>query len=188
MAYAGPVDQAERALAPFRALAEPIADLLRPMPYADIYPPEQEGFRPIAALQTMFMDSFDSRDAEAIIEATEASTAPMAATQLRVLGGAMARVPADATAFAHRDRPIMANVTSMAMSVDALDGPAAWVADLSERLSRGDNAGYVGFLNDEGEARVRAAYPGATYDRLAAIKAEYDPDNVFRLNQNIPPG
>jgi FAD/FMN-containing dehydrogenase len=187
MAYAGPVDQAERALAPFRSLAEPIADMLRPMPYADIYPPEEEEFRPIAALRTMFMDSFDSRDAEAIIEAIEASTAPMAAAQLRVLGGAMARVPADATAFAHRDRPIMANVTSVATSVDALDAPAAWVADLSQRLSLGDDAGYVGFLGDEGEARVRATYPGATYDRLAAVKAQYDPDNVFRRNQNIPP-
>jgi FAD/FMN-containing dehydrogenase len=187
MAYAGPVEQGERALAPFRSLAEPIADLLRPMPYADIYPPEQEGFRPIAALQTMFMDGFDSRDAEAILDAIESSTAPMAAAQLRVLGGAMARVPADATAFAHRDRPIMANVTSMAMSPDALDGPAGWVADLSERLNRGDEAGYVGFLGDEGEARVQAAYPGATYHRLAAVKAQYDPDNLFRLNQNIPP-
>jgi FAD/FMN-containing dehydrogenase len=187
MAYAGPVEQGERVLAPFRSLAEPIADLLRPMPYADIYPPEQEGFRPIMALQTMFMDGFDSRDAEAILDAIEASTAPMAAAQLRVLGGAMARVPADATAFAHRDRPIMANVTSMAMSPDALDGPAAWVADLAERLNRGDETGYVGFLGDEGEARVQAAYPGATYDRLAAVKAQYDPDNLFRLNQNIPP-
>jgi FAD/FMN-containing dehydrogenase len=187
MAYAGPVDRAERALAPFRSLAEPIADMLRPMAYADIYPPEDEEFRPIAALRTMFMDGFDSRDAEAIIEAIEASTAPMAAAQLRVLGGAMARVPSDATAFAHRDRPIMANVTSVATSVDALDGPAAWVADLSQRLSRGDEAGYVGFLGDEGEARVRAAYPGSTYERLAAVKAQYDPDNVFRLNQNIPP-
>jgi FAD/FMN-containing dehydrogenase len=187
MAYAGPVEQGERVLAPFRSLAEPIADLLRPMPYADIYPPEQEGFRPIMALQTMFMDGFDSRDAEAILDAIEASTAPMAAAQLRVLGGAMARVPADATAFAHRDRPIMANVTSMAMSPDALDGPAAWVADLAERLNRGDETGYVGFLGDEGEARVQAAYPGATYDRLATVKAQYDPDNLFRLNQNIPP-
>ena len=187
MAYAGPVEQGERVLAPFRSLAEPIADLLRPMPYADIYPPEQEGFRPIAALQTMFMDDFDSRDAEAILDAIEGSTAPMAAAQLRVLGGAMARVPADATAFAHRDRPIMANVTSMAMSPDALDGPAAWVADLAERLNRGDEAGYVGFLGDEGEARVQAAYTGATYHRLAAVKAQYDPDNLFRLNQNIPP-
>jgi FAD/FMN-containing dehydrogenase len=54
-------------------------------------------------------------------------------------------------------------------------------------LQDGDTGAYAGFLGDEGEERVRAAYPGATFDRLAAIKAQYDPDNVFRLNQNIPP-
>ena len=54
-------------------------------------------------------------------------------------------------------------------------------------LGDGDAGAYVGFLRDEGEARVRAAYPGATWERLAAIKADYDPDNLFRLNQNIPP-
>jgi len=61
-----------------------------------------------------------------------------------------------------------------------------WVADLAGEL-RGDDAGYAGFLGDESEARVRAAYPGATWERLAAIKADYDPDNLFRHNQNIPP-
>jgi FAD/FMN-containing dehydrogenase len=54
-------------------------------------------------------------------------------------------------------------------------------------LDQGDDGAYVNFLLDEGEARVRAAYPGATWDRLRAIKAEYDPGNLFRLNQNIPP-
>ena len=111
----------------------------------------------------------------------------MAVTQLRVLGGAMARVPADATAFAHRERRIMANVVAMYADPEERAEHEAWVADLAGELSRGDAAGYAGFLGDEGEERVRAAYPGATWERLAAIKADYDPDNVFRLNQNIPP-
>ena len=50
-----------------------------------------------------------------------------------------------------------------------------------------DHGVYVNFLVDEGEERIRAAYPGATWDRLAAIKRRYDPDNVFRRNQNVPP-
>ena len=62
-------------------------------------------------------------------------------------------------------------------------GWPAWPTELAD----GDTGAYVGFLADEGEERVRAAYPGPTWDRLAAIKARYDPDNVFRLNQNIPP-
>jgi FAD/FMN-containing dehydrogenase len=70
------------------------------------------------------------------------------------------------------------------------DRPAkeAWVTGLSGALDQGDDAAYVNFLADEGEARLRAAYPGATWDRLAAIKSRYDPENLFRLNQNVPPG
>jgi FAD/FMN-containing dehydrogenase len=64
---------------------------------------------------------------------------------------------------------------------------AAWARRLSAELDDGDPGAYAGLLADEGEQRVRAAYPGATWERLAAVKATYDPDNVFRLNQNIPP-
>ena len=63
----------------------------------------------------------------------------------------------------------------------------AWVTGVSAELPSSDRGAYVGFLDDLGPAGVRAAYPGATFDRLAAIKAQYDPDNVFRLNQNVPP-
>jgi hypothetical protein len=107
--------------------------------------------------------------------------------QLRVLGGAMARVPADATAFAHRGSRIMANVAAIYGVPEGRAEHEAWVVELAGDLQDGDAGAYVGFLGEEGEERVRAAYPGATWERLAAIKAEYDPDNVFRLNQNIPP-
>ena len=63
----------------------------------------------------------------------------------------------------------------------------AWVTDFAAALRQGDAGAYVNFLGDEGEARIREAYPGATWDRLAAIKRRYDPTNLFRLNQNIPP-
>ncbi len=63
----------------------------------------------------------------------------------------------------------------------------AWVEDFAGTLRQDEAGAYVGFLGDEGEARVRASYPGATWERLAAIKAHYDPTNLFRLNQNIPP-
>jgi FAD/FMN-containing dehydrogenase len=100
----------------------------------------------------------------------------------------MARVPADATAFAHRQSRVMINV---AARYDPLTSErsehAAWVAALAAELDDGDRGAYAGFLDDEGEERVRAAYPGATWERLAAVKAAYDPDNVFRLNQNVPP-
>jgi FAD/FMN-containing dehydrogenase len=187
LAYAGDAAAGARAIAPFRALAEPLVDMVRPMPYAGMFPPEGEEFRPVAVARTMFVGSVDRRAAETIVERIEASSAATAATQLRVLGGAMARVPADATAFAHRGSRILANVAALYQREEERPEHEAWVQDLAGRLHDGDDGAYSGFLGDEGEARVRAAYPGATWDRLAAVKATYDPDNVFRLNHNIPP-
>ena len=63
----------------------------------------------------------------------------------------------------------------------------AWVGGLAAELDAGDTGAYVGFLAADEQERVRSAYPGATWDRLTEIKARYDPDNVFRVNHNIPP-
>jgi FAD/FMN-containing dehydrogenase len=187
LVYAGPADAGERAIAPFRALAAPLADMVRPMPYAEIYPPEEGGYHPVATGRTMFVDSIGLPAAQTIVERLAASTAMMAVTQLRVLGGAMARVPADATAFAHRGSRIMVNVAAMYGRPEEAALHEPWVAGLAAALRQGDGGAYVNFLGDEGEARVRAAYPGATWERLAAIKGRYDPTNLFRLNHNIPP-
>jgi FAD/FMN-containing dehydrogenase len=187
MCYAGDAKAGERALAPFRALAEPLADMLRPMPYPEMYPPEDDSYHPTAVGKTMFVDHIDRSVAETIVEHLEASDASVRVAQLRVLGGAMARVPADATAFAHRASKIMVNVAAF------YDGPEdravrqAWVSDLASALEQGDDGAYVGFLGDEGHERIRAAYPGSTWDRLARVKARYDPTNLFRRNQNVPP-
>jgi FAD/FMN-containing dehydrogenase len=186
LVYAGDPDAGQRALAPFRALATPLADMLRPMPYPEIYPPEEEGFHPTAVGHTMFMDTVDEPVAKTILEYLQASDAPMRVTQLRVLGGAMARVPADATAFAHRGSRIMANVA--AFYEGPADKPArqAWVDELAAALRQDDGA-YVGFLADEGDAGVHQAYPASTWERLAAVKRRYDPANLFRRNHNVPP-
>jgi FAD/FMN-containing dehydrogenase len=185
LAYAGPVEEGERAMAPFRALS-PLADMVRPMSYPELFPPE-EGFHPVAASRNMFVERVDEDVAHTIVDRLKASTAMMSATQLRVLGGAMARVPADATAFAHRTSPIMVNVAAMYAQPSERAVHEAWVSGLAADLQQEDRGAYVGFVGDEGEERVRAAYPGQTWDRLTAVKATYDPDNVFRMNQNIPP-
>jgi FAD/FMN-containing dehydrogenase len=187
MCFAGGAESGEKALAPFRAIATPLADMLRPMPYPEIYPPEQEDYHPIAASRTMFVDAVDDASAGAILEHLEASDSPMRAVQLRVLGGAMARVPNDATAFAHRDRRMMVNVAVFAADPSELPTRFEWVRSVATSIQRGPEAAYVGFLLDEGPERVRQAYPGGAFDRLARVKAEYDPTNLFRLNQNIPP-
>ena len=186
LAYAGDVEAGERALAPFRALAEPLADLVQPMPYAGLFVPQDDIEVAEESARSMFLDGFDRAAAETVVQHLQASTAAMAVAQLRVLGGAMARVPADATAFAHRDRPIMAGVG--AVYEHAADRPAhdAWADGFAAAL-RGGPGVYVNFLSDEGLERVREAYPGPTWDRLVEVKRRYDPHNLFHRNQNIPP-
>jgi FAD/FMN-containing dehydrogenase len=187
MVHVGGGDTGEQAVAPFRALAEPLADMLKEMPYPGIYLEEEEGFRPIATDRTMFLDRVDEDVATTMLDRIESSDAMMAAAQFRVLGGAMARVPADATAFAHRSSKIMVNVAALFENVEDRPRYEQWVQEFADVLRQDDEGAYVNFLEDEGEERVRAAYPGATWDRLREIKRRYDPDNLFRLNQNIPP-
>lgn len=187
LVYAGEIEAGQRAIAPFRALATPLADMIRPVRYPEMYPPEKEGYHPVAANRTMFIDTVDQSTAETVIGCLRASTAQMAVAQIRVLGGAMARLPVEATAFAHRGRRIMVNVAAIYQHSEDSALHDSWVTSFAAALRQGDAGAYVNFLGDEGEDRVREAYPGTTWDRLVAIKERYDPTNLFRLNQNIPP-
>jgi FAD/FMN-containing dehydrogenase len=187
LVYAGDEAEGERVLAPFKAIATPLADMVKPMKYPEIYPPEQEGYHPVAASRTMFMDYIDRDVAAKILQYLTSSKASMAVAQLRVLGGAMARVPADATAFAHRNSKIMVNVAALYDQPEQKETHEAWVQDFAAALQQNDTGAYVNFLGQDGEERIRAAYPNGTWERLAAIKAKYDPTNLFRLNQNIKP-
>jgi FAD/FMN-containing dehydrogenase len=187
LAYVGPADEGERTIDRFRDLATPIADMVGPRSYPEMYMPEEEGLHPLVSGRNLFLDGFDQTMAETAIDHIGRSTAMMSVTQLRVLGGAMGRVPSEATAFAHRDRALMVNVG--AIYEDPADAATheAWVDGLATTLSQGSTGAYVGFLGDEGESRVQEAYPGKTWDRLRDIKLRYDPTNLFHLNQNIPP-
>jgi FAD/FMN-containing dehydrogenase len=186
MAYVGPVERGEAVVAPFRALAEPYADMIRPMRYPELYEgPEQTAL--FASGANFFADSLPQDGAEAMVEWLPRSTATMKAVQLRVLGGALARVPNDATAFAHRDRRLFVNVAAMYADGAERVTHNAWVNGIADALGKDGAGGYVGFLGDEDESTIRAAYPGKTWERLRELKSRYDPDNLFRLNHNIPP-
>jgi hypothetical protein len=110
----------------------------------------------------------------------------MKMAQIRVMGGAFARVPAEATAFAHRDARVL--VAFLAMYGDRAAAPRyeAWAIDAMRDMGTGRRA-YVNFLGAEGAAGLGDAYPARTLARLRSIKAKYDPENLFRLNQNIVP-
>ena len=148
--FAGDTEAGQRALVPFRTLATPLADLVRPIGYPEMYPPEEEGFHPTAVGHTMFLDRLDTRAASTILEYLQASDAALRAAQLRVLGGAIARVPDDATAFAHRGSKIMVNLASFYQGPDDQPVRQAWVDEFAAAFQQGDQGAYVGFLGDEG--------------------------------------
>ena len=187
LVFLGDAETGERVVAPFRSIAKPIADMIKPMKYPEIYPPEDPSYHPVGASRTMFVDSIDRDVAEMILNRLQSSTAMMKVSQLRVLGGAMARIPADATAFAHRSSKIMVNLAGLYQRPEEKATHEAWVSDFAAALEQSDHGAYVNFLGEEGPDRIRAAYPGSTWDRLVAVKTRYDPTNLFHLNQNIPP-
>lgn len=186
LVYAGEGEAAEQAMAPFRNLATPIADMIAPIPYPGVYPPEDD-FHPVAASRSLFVDTFDLESAELVLQRMKESTAFMPAVQVRVLGGAMARIAEDATAFAHRGRGVMVNVAAMYEDPEDAGIHIRWADGLTKELQNGVTGVYVNFLGDDSEDRIHEAYPARTWARLRSIKRTYDPTNLFRVNNNIPP-
>lgn len=189
MAFAGDPEAAQRALAPFRALATPLADMIQTGPYSSLYmldpPPEM---RAMVAIRSRFTDRFGIDEARAMVAAAQGCTAPMSMSQIRVLGGANAVVASDATAFAHRRNRFM--VSFLAMYGGGPDEVAAqerWVRESLTAVVPSGAGAYVNFLGADEAQNNSVAYPGSTRDRLARVKRRYDPENLFRLNTNIAP-
>ena len=187
--YTGDLSEGERVVAPLRQLATPIADLIAPMPYPNIFALTEIGEVP--GLQhhgrSQFFETFSDEMLHTLVETSESIVSPETVVALRVLGGAMSRGAPDATAFAHRNKQGMVLITHFApLSVDAASLDAR-TQHVFQALLPYANGVYVGFVADEGEQRVREIYPPATYDRLVALKNQYDPTNLFGLNQNIKP-
>lgn len=189
MVHAGDLAAGEVEVGRFSKLAKPLHDDLKVMRYVEMFPSDEAGPpQPDAmSLRSIFSDEFSVAEAEAVVEALESSTAMMSVVQVRVLGGAVARVPAEATAFAHRDRAMILNVAAAYGSPAERPQHEGWVVDLSDRLRRGAPGSYANFVGDDSEATVREIYPGPTWDRLVDVKAKYDENNLFRSNHNIPP-
>jgi FAD/FMN-containing dehydrogenase len=187
--YTGDLSEGERVIAPLRQLATPIADLIAPMPYTEMFALTEIG--EVRGLQhhgrSQFFETLSDEVVHTLVETTQAVMSPETVVSLRVLGGAMSRVAPEATAFAHRDKQGMVLITHYgALSLDAAN-LAARTQQVFQDLSPYANGVYAGFLANEGEQRIREAYPPATYQRLVALKNQYDPNNLFHLNQNITP-
>jgi FAD/FMN-containing dehydrogenase len=185
LVHSGPPEDGERVLARLRGVAPPLADTVQVTRYPELFPPQPGDYRPTVTGRTMFVDAVDHAAISTIVDMLAASDAAMRVTQFRVLGGAVTRMPDDATAYAHRARSIMVNLGT------SYDGPAdraareTWLDTLAAAVDPIPGAAYVNFLGPGSDARD--AYPGPTWDRLVAVKDRYDPENQFRVNLNIPP-
>ena len=187
--WTGSIEDGEKALAPLRALATPVADAVGPMPYSAIYNFTAHQAMPHGvSLRSMFADELSDDLIDKSLAALETATSPFAMVHLRGLGGAMGRAGAGDTAFAHRTQKYMFAI--IRVWLDAAEDASihqGWTESLWQSVRHEGSGVYVNFLEREGADRIREAYPAGTYERLAEVKGKYDPTNFFRFNQNIRP-
>jgi hypothetical protein len=177
-------------VAPLRRLAEPVADLLGPVPYAAM----QQMLDPLwqAGAHNYFtsamVDDLSDSAVDELIARWSAKPTPQSEIHIHHAGGAMAHVPQGDTAFAQRTSPYLLNVIARSVDGVGFDGDATWARDARAALAGyGPDTMYVNFTGEAGADKVRASYPPETYAKLVAVKKRHDPTNVFRLNQNIQP-
>jgi FAD/FMN-containing dehydrogenase len=188
--YSGPHAEGERLLAPLRAFGPPLVDSIGPMPYTQLQSMFDVGSRPGFQnyWKSCYLRPLNAEAADTIARFVQDMTSPLSIVLLTPMGGAVQRVPAEATAFGHRDAPLVLEI--LAKWSDPLEGAphVAW-ADAFWSAMRPFSTGgvYVNFLGDEDWSGVRQAYTPEVYAQLAALKRRYDPTNLFRHNQNIPP-
>jgi hypothetical protein len=187
--YAGPIEDGEKIVRPMKEFGSPILDLCTPKPFV--------------AHQAMFDPSFPQgwwyyfRSADLaeltddvidiVAEHAQRMTSPLTAFPIFQLGGAISSVGENETAYNGRSAGHTINVNATTATQEGFDEEREWSRNLWTALQPYHTGVYVNFLMDEGEDRIRQAYGAERYDRLKALKRRYDPDNFFRLNQNIPP-
>ncbi len=188
--YGGPHDTGEPVLRPLHDLGPPIVDLIQPMSYVQAQSLFDAAFP--AGVSNYWKSSFLTALSDETIDIMTARFAtvpsPFSALVVEQCGGAVKRVPRDATAFAHRDANFNLLVVAMWPDPAATEANVAWARETWAAVQPFAGEGvYVNYLSDGEADRVTAAYGVATHDRLVALKHRYDPSNRFRFNQNIRP-
>jgi FAD/FMN-containing dehydrogenase len=187
--YAGPVEEGEKVMRPMKEFGRPLLDLCAPQPFV--------------AHQSMFDPSFPAGwwyyfrscnlgeltdgAIDVVADRAPRMTSQLTAFPIFQLGGAIDRVGEDETAYTGRSAGHTVNINATTATSEGYEQERAWSRDFWSALEPYHTNVYVNFLMEEGEERIRQAYGAAKYDRLKALKRRYDPDNVFRLNQNISP-
>jgi FAD/FMN-containing dehydrogenase len=187
--YSGPVDDGERVVQPLKSFGSPVLDLCQPKPYLAHQQMFDPSFRhgwwyyvrscDVAVLTDDVID--------VVVEYGRRITSPISSIALWQMGGAVARVGENETAFNGRNAGHTFNINGNSLTAEGFDAERQWARDYWSALAPYHTGVYVNFLMEEGEDRIRQAYGLEKYDRLKALKRRYDPTNAFRLNQNIDP-
>jgi hypothetical protein len=191
--YNGPIAEGQRVVQPLKEFGPPIMDQLGPMPYIEVQRMLDELFQPgfqhywkSSFLQDLSAEAFDT-----MVHYHANRPSPLCHVVIEELGGMVSRIDSDETAFAHRDKRYSLLIVGMSPNPAEAGIIRQWTREFWEAMQPFSSAGvYVNYLGqeaDEGADRVKAAYGSEKYERLVVLKNNYDPTNLFRLNQNILP-
>jgi hypothetical protein len=187
--YCGPIDEGEQVLRPLRTFQPPVDDGIQPMPYTVLQSARDEGF-PSGRLhywKSGWLRDLTDGAVETLMQFVPRMPSSASGVGLQQMHGVASRVAPSATAFPHRAEQYDFLILSQWSEATDSDRNVQWTRALFEAMQPHlEESVYVNNLGDEGPERVRAAY-GENYPRLAAVKRTYDPDNLFRANQNVDP-
>jgi FAD/FMN-containing dehydrogenase len=189
--HSGPFAQGELAVAPFRQVTTPLVDFSGPMPFvaaqglfdAD-YPNGRRYY-----WKSLYLDSLDDAAVSTLVDHARARPSLLSSVDVWALGGAMRREPKGGSAFSHRDRPFLLGIEANWNEAQDDAQNIAWARGLFADMGRFSRGGmYLNFpgQTEEGDALLRQSF-GSSYERLQAVKAKYDPENLFRSTFNIAP-
>ncbi len=192
--YCGPQEEAAAFVQPLRDLGTPLVDLSGPIPYEAV----QQAFDPHFTARykrfnywkSLYMDALSDATIDRIVARGMDRPNPWTLISTRLMGGAPSRVDAGATALGGRDAAFMLSIDTSWTDPEISDAAIEWTRSFWDEMKVGTGgSAYLNFLSDDDdhEALMRASYGQGAYDRLTAVKAQYDPGNFFSLNQNIPP-
>jgi len=187
--WAGPLEQGERVVEPIRQVAPVVAEFVGPMPYPALNSAFDELVPP--GLQHYWKANFVTELSDEIIEShlAHGPKVPAVSSTMHIypINGACHRVAPDATAFAYRDANFATVIAGMWPDPTDNDANTDWVRSYYDATAPySEEGGYINFMGGDDQDRIRANYRG-NYERLVAVKREYDPGNLFHLNQNIKP-
>jgi FAD binding domain/Berberine and berberine like len=187
--WAGKVEDGEKVIRPMKEFGNPVADVCSPKPFLTHQAMFDPSFVPGRWYYFKSADVGELTDEiiDTTVEHSLRIASPLTSFPIWQRGGAVARVGEDETAFSGRDAGFTYNIGASTATADGFDEEREWVRNFWTALEPHFTTVYVNFLMDEGEERVRQAYGAAKYDRLKALKRKYDPNNFFRINQNVPP-